>query len=190
MPQHRGDIDVGQGIGLANVLSDQKDAIIATTYADNYAVRGNAFQVQRRIEVNSEATVYVAFDTTALYGSGKRIFLLPLLMASSVGLVLVDTYKIDSYTGGTAIVPARINATVETYAGTVIKTGVTPSGTPGDDLRQYIVGCTATHQAAGGGNIGVGVAKQFPAGVIIVAKIQNMESSKQYFSIGLNFFEI
>jgi len=73
-------------------------------------------------------------------------------MQTAGGSVFVDTYPITSYTGGNEIKFSRVNSTIENYAESVFKTGITPSGTPKpDETREYIVGVDRTNQSAGGG---------------------------------------
>ena len=176
---------------LGQVLSNSKKGLISTTFADDYAAQGKAFQIQRRITLTNAQTLYLVLDTTALVSSGKSLIILPLIMSTNAGSVFVDTYPITSYTGGSEIKFARLNATIENYAKSVFKTGITPSGTPApDETRQYIVGALSTNQNAGGGAIQPDLPKRFSAGNIITAKLVNQETSTVYLDFGLVIYEV
>ena len=175
---------------LGQILSNSRHGIRATTFADDYAAQGKAFQIQRRITLTTQQTLYLVLDTTALVASGKCLIILPLIMSTNAGSVFVDTYPIESYTGGSEIKFARLNSTIENYAESVFKTGITPTGTPGDELRQYIVGALSTNQNAGGGAIQPDLPKRFPAGSIITAKLVNQETDTVYLDFGLVVYEV
>lgn len=180
----------GKGNTVINrVLSNSKKGIVTTTFADDYDARGWGFQLQRRITITNGATVYFVLDTTACIDN-SGIILLPLVMQTGGGMVFVDTYKIDSYTGGSVLPLVNLNGTSTNTAKSIVKTGVTPTGTPGADLREYIVGVQSTNQDAGGGAITPDLPKRFPAGSIITAKIVNQETATVYVSFGLIFYEV
>lgn len=180
----------GNTPGLGNVLSTTKSGIVITEFKDDFAAQGKAFQIQRIFTLTNAQTLYLVLDTTALVESGKRLIILPLTMQTSVGSVFVDTYPITSYTGGSEIKFARINSTIENYAESVFKSGITPTGTPGDELRQYIVGTESTNQSSGGGPSQADIPKRFPAGSIITTKLVNQESSTVTLSFGIVIYEI
>lgn len=179
----------GNGNIINNVLTDTKDGIVTSTYEKDYAYQGKAFQIQRRFAIASSATSYFVLDTTPLVIAEKRVSILPLIMSTGEGLAYVDTYAITSYTGGTPVPFARVNSDIANYAESIFKTGVTPTGSPGDDLRQYIVGSKSTNQNAGGGVSSQDIAKQFPAGVKIVGKVENKETSETVLELGLIIYE-
>lgn len=175
---------------LRQILSFTKKAFVTTTFADDYVAQGKAFQIQRRITLTSQQTLYLVLDTTALIASNKKLVIPPLTMQTAGGSVFVDTYPITSYTGGNEIKFARVNSTIENYAESIFKTGITPSGTPKpDETREYIVGVDRTNQSAGGGAVQPDLPKRFPSGSLITAKLVNQEEAVTVLDFGLVIYE-
>lgn len=144
------------------------DAVLTTNYSDDYLVRGNAHEVHRRMPI-SIGTEYWVFDTTGV--TKAAVFSLPIVGNCSNDQVYLDTYAIESYAGGTVVPSTNPNGIDGEDAEAVLKTGVTPTGTPGDDLRQYIFGTQAQGANLGGGEHSGAHPKLFPPGAIIVVKI-------------------
>jgi hypothetical protein len=182
---------IGNEPGIGQLLSYSKDGIVITTYADDNIVKGNCFQIQRVITITNEAPIYIVLDTTALVAAGKILFILPLQMHTAGGNCKVETYPIDSYSEGSEIKFSRVNATVENYALSKVYRGVTPVGdVPDDEYREYSVGTYSTNQASGGGSEMPDIAKQFPAGRLITAKLSTKETEDVELSFGLIIFEL
>lgn len=170
-------------------LSSQKsfsgDAVLTTTYADDYIVRGQAFQVQKRIALGSAETLYLVFDfSTAI---GKTIFTLPIVGSTTAGLVYLDTFIADSYTGGSPITALPINSISSNTSLATIKSGVTPTGS--SNLREYSIGIKATNQASGGAPIGGQTPKLF-TGSRLVFKFVNQESAANVVTLGFTWYEL
>jgi hypothetical protein len=172
---------------LNNALSLSKNGLVCTTYADDGVVRGQCFNVRKRLTLTSGQTYYVAFDLTA--HTEKTLFTLPLGLSTSGGSVFVDTYGVDSYTGGTSVTPVKMNSmsTIEPLA--IIKQGVTPTGGP-YSLREYIVGTLTTNQSSGSGTGLVDTPKILNPAKPIIFKLVNQESGSVVLNINFIWYEI
>jgi hypothetical protein len=182
---------IGNKPSLGQVLSYSKDGLVVTTYADDNIVKGNCFQIQRVITVTDDAPIYIVLDTTALVGANKILFILPLILSTAGGNCKVETYPIESYTGGNEIKFARVNSTVDNFALSKVYKDVTPVGNvPDDEYREYSIGTKSTNQSSGGGLDVPDIAKKFPSGSLITAKISTLETSDVELNFGLIIFEI
>ncbi len=182
---------IGKQATLGQVLSYSKDGIVVTSYADDHIVRGNCFQIQRIITISDSAPTYIVLDTSALVALNKRLFIMPLILSTAGGHCKVETYPITSYTGGTEVKFARVNSTVNNFAKSKVYKNVTPVGAvPDDEYREYSIGTKSTKQASGGGLDTPDIAKQFPAGALITAKISTVETTDIELNFGLIIFEI
>lgn len=173
-------------------LSSQKsfsgDAVLTTDYERDYITRGMAFEVQRRITLTSQQTLYLEFNIALAVG--KIVYSLPIKATTPGGNVFLDTYYATSSTGGSVLmVPNNLNALSANVALTTVKTGVTPSGTA-SGLREYSIGSKATNQAAGGGPIGAGYAKVLGNSKPLYFKFVNQESSTVTVDLGFVWYEI
>lgn len=183
-------VSVATGGTLARILQESysKDAVLTTSYADDYITRGNGFQVKKRIALSGSQTLYLEFDITKAVG--KFVYALAPIMASSGGLVFVDTYLADSSTGGTTLVtPLNMNSLSSNAALTTVKTGVTVSGTP-SVVREYLVGTTATNQSSGSGASAAGVPRILNNTKPLYFKIANQEASALTFNLEFVWYEI
>jgi len=180
---------IGNNPGLGMVLTNNKSGIITASYADDAVSRGTGFQVQKRITLTTQQTYYVVLDSTALVAANKGLFIQPLIMSTGGGMVFVDTYAQEGYTGGDTIVPLKLNTTAVQTPVCVVKKGVTPTGAVLSDTREYIIGVSSTNQDAGGGQSVIDVSKQFTPGVKIFAKFVNQETATVYVDFGLIIFE-
>lgn len=180
---------IGDTSIISRILTFSKTGIVTASYSEDSVSKGYGFQIQKRITLTTEQTYYLVLDSTALIALKKRLFILPLLMLTGGGMVFVDTYAIEGYTGGTEVTPLKINGNSDLTPDCIFKKGITPTGDPLTDTREYIVGTLSTNQASGGGSIPPDIAKQFPAGSIIVVKLMNQEAATVYLDFGLIFFE-
>lgn len=168
-------------------LSFSKDAVLTTTYQDDYTTRGNGFQFKKRISLTSLQTLYLEIDISKHKGV---VYSLPLELSTAGGLVFVDTYSADSSTGGsTFATPLNLNGLSATTANTTVKSGVTVSGTP-LNVREYIVGTASTNQSSGGGAIQNEVPKILNNAKPLYLKIENKESAATVLDIGFVWFEL
>jgi len=167
-------------------LSFSGDGWVVTPYADDYISRGCAFQVHRILEVPAGG-LKIAIDFSSV--TDKVLFTMPLYFATNEGQVYVRTYKVVSYTGGTIIPVINRNGLSGNVAQGVFSSGITTADTPGDDLREYIVGALSTNKLPGGGTGGGSYPKVFSNG-IIVFDIINKESSAVDLEIDLNWYEV
>lgn len=164
-----------------------EDAILTGTYIEDGIERGVAFQIHRRFTIVASATVKFVLDLTGVDLS-KTVRTLPLGMGTSEWQVYVDTYKIDSYTGGTEVPSINRNERIDNTAGAVFKSGITSSDIAGNDLRQYIIGALSTNQFSGGGT-GSGSSPKTWNHSIICFEVENQETSSIDFELNLNWYE-
>lgn len=170
--------------------SNTGDAVLTTTYADDYITRGNAFQVRRRISLAASTTTKIVLDTTAV-PSTSYIFILPVSVAGTGGPILVDTYGISTYTGGSAIVPAKLNSTSSNVAASLFLTGITSSDVAGNDLRQYIIGATGNPQQVNRSGSSSGAVPYIVApGSKIVMQINNTYTDTNTIAFDVIWYEI
>lgn len=166
--------------------SASQDAILTTSYADDYTVRGYAFQIQRRIALTSEQTLYWVVDFSAVAAS-KAVFSLPIALQSTAGLVYVDTYAATSYTGGSVETIINPNAGSAIVPQAVVKSGITPTGAT--LVREYAVGSKSTNQSSGGGAVS-GQTPKIWGKVPLVIKMVNQESAENVLTVGFTWYEI
>jgi hypothetical protein len=150
--------------------SFSQDAVLTTNYADDYLVRGYGAEIHRRIPI-AVGTQYFVLDFSLC--TSDVIFTLPLNGYCSANQIYVDTYLIDSYTGGTEIPHAKPNQVLDITSQAVFKTGITPTGTGGDELRQYIFGTQGQGNVRGGGTGSSAAPKIWNVGDLLVFKIES-----------------
>ena len=164
------------------------DAVLTTTYADDFITKGNGFQIKKRIDLTAGQTIYLEFDITKAVG--KTVYSLPLRMSTGGGMVYVDSYNADSSTGGTTLAtPNNLNGKSSTAALTTVKTGVTVTGTA-TNVREYVVGILSTKQSSGGGQGGVDVPKILDNSKPLYFKIENTESAAVVLDFEFVWYEI
>lgn len=177
------------GIPTARVLqsSFSKDAVLATTYEDDYITRGMGFQIKKRIILTAQQTLYIEFDITQHSGT---VYSLPLEVSTAGGLVLMDTYGADSSTGGIILAtPLNLNGLSTNTADSTIKTGVTVSGTT-INVREYVVGTLSTNQSSGGGQAQEHVPKILNNTKPIYIKLVNQETDPVTINLGIIWYEL
>ncbi len=133
---------------LNGIRSYTNDAIVVSTQAEDYILKGRAFEIHRRFEIDS-TTVKFLLDTSAV--TSDFILTMPLVGVCSADQVYLDSYKITSYTDGTAIPSINPNTFSTNTAETVFYQGITSTDVAGDDLREYIFGTQAQGNVSGGG---------------------------------------
>lgn len=179
---------IGNKPGISHILSNNKSGIIATSYKDDAVSRGQAFEIKKRITLTTGQIYYLVIDSSALVSANKGFFIDPLVMSTGGGMVFVDTFAIDGYTGGEIVTPLKLNTTKAQTAECVFKKGVT-IGNIISDPREYIVGTKSTNQSSGGGGLTIDVSKQFTSGAKIAAKLHNQETETVYLNFGIVFYE-
>lgn len=188
-------ISVDSSIGISPILqtSNTKDAVLTTTYQDNFINIGKAYQVQRRIaSIPTTGTYKVVLDLSNL-SSDKRCFILPLVMSATGGPVYIKTYKITTYTGGTTFPATKLNTLVSNTntAQGIVKHGITTTDVAGDDLREYELGATGNTQQVNRSGSSTGAAPLIvPAGTKICVEIDNNYTDVISFTLGLVWYEI
>ena len=173
--------------------STSGDAVLTTGYADDYIIKGYGFNIQRRLSsLAAASTTKIIFDTSAV-PSTSLIFTLPLALSATGGPVLIRTYKISTYTGGSSFDANKLNylTTNTVTPATIIKYGITSTDSPGTDLREYVLGATGNEQQVNrSGAITSSSAIMYNAGVKICIEVTNNYGSAIDFVVGMVWYEI
>ena len=173
--------------------SSSGDAVLTTGYADDNIIKGYGFNVQRRLTSLAAASVTkIVFDTSAVTAS-SLVFTLPLAFSATGGPVLVRTYKITNYTGGTAWDSNKLNylSTNSITAASIVKYGIASTDTPGTDLREYVLGATGNEQQVNrSGSVSSTSSIVYNAGVKGCLEITNKYGSPIDFVMGLVWYEL
>ena len=146
---------------------------------------GKGHQIQKVMSVAATTTVYHVLDFTACTG---KIYSRPILIKPNLGYITIDSYGVDSYTGGTAVTPnTLVGDTADTLA--VVKTGVTP-GTGSYNKREYFAGTKSTNQSSGSGiAMGDTVAKELSTEKPVIIKIVNSGTESIDYEFGIVWVE-
>jgi hypothetical protein len=169
------------------------DAVLITSYTDDYIVKGKAFEVKRTVSISAGSTLKLAFDHTALHSINDVVFVLPLLFLATGGPVEIKTYRITSYTGGTIIPANQLNKTAIYTALGLLKTGITSAGAPGDDLREYLLGGEGNPQQvnrAGASNGAAPVVINGGPNAKLCIEIINGYTNTIKFNLGILWYEL
>lgn len=182
---------------LLNSFSYSKDGLVATTYADDAVVAGNAFVFEKNFTIsNAVPTLYILFDyTTYVPSDGQigQIFVYPPLFASSAGPVIVTVYTGTDYTGGTEFNAVNSNTLAsKSTSGTTLTSGATGT-TKGTPVLEYLVG-TDTPGVSGPSGGGAGGLSFFITGNAVgdktLVEINNNSGSDITFHYGQSLIEI
>lgn len=140
---------------------------------------GKGFQIQSRISIPASTMIYLSVDYSACPG---KIYSRPITIHPDAGYLYVDTYGVDSITGGSTVTPLNLTTSANASA-SVCKSGVTPTGGPYKQ-RQYICGTKSTNQSSGGGALGDSIDKELSKAKILVIKLQNMTTDPMVIDYG------
>lgn len=125
--------------------SSSGDAVLATSYADDFTTRGNAFLFEKIITIANGATAYVLWDynTYDPANSAERfVYVFPPYFQTTGGPVTVNLYRGTDYSGGVKFNAYNPNVTVKKLTSeTTLSLG--PTGTnKGTLTMEYLVGGT------------------------------------------------
>lgn len=150
---------------------------------------GVKFHTQVRIELASEETKYLvlSLDDAVVDGVAKCIYGSPIQAGSTAGLVYLDTYSTESYSGGTELVINNLNHRSTNVNLAKFYEDAVPSGTI-DHLREYTIGSDSTRQSSGGGFVTEGATKIL-ANQPLVFKFENRETSANVVTFGYAWTE-
>lgn len=171
--------------------SSSGDAALTTTYTDDYIIRGRGLNIQRRFaSIAAAATYKLVFDFSAISAT-KMIFMLPLAFSATGGPVYIKTYKLTTYTGGTAIPLINLNNFSEYTALTVFKHGIASTDVAGDDLREYELGATGNPQQVNRAGSATGASPViFKGGQKLCIEIVNNYSAAINLTLGAVLYEL
>jgi hypothetical protein len=131
------------------------DAVLTTTYADDFTTRGASFLFEKNITIASGGTALVLFDYTTYEPTKEQIgqvFIFPPTFGTTAGPVKVNLYRDTNYTGGTEFNAVNPNTLVaKSTSGTTLTIG--PTGTTKGTLAmEYLVGEQSHGNVSGGGS--------------------------------------
>lgn len=141
--------------------SNTADAILITTYANDYIARGYGFAVEEVFEIEKDESLLLNIDYTSYtdfsisccdnirLARRGLVLVLPPLMSTTAGPVIVDVYRGGDYSGGTSVMYYSRNTLSNIEPQISITQGAT--GTDKGTLSlQYLVGGDSTNQSRGG----------------------------------------
>jgi len=119
------------------------DAVLVTSYKDDYITRGNGFLFERNISIANGATALILFDYRTYHpalGQLGQIYIYPPFFQTTAGPVTVNLYRDTNYSGGTPYAIVNPNTLAKKkVSGTTIS--LAPTGTVKGDLAMvYLVG--------------------------------------------------
>ena len=143
------------GRGLLNSqCSFSGDGILATTYIDDYTVRGAAFLFQKNYTIADAGTLYILIDYTTYTGANSLVFVRPAVFSTTYGPVIARVYRGTNYSGGTEEHAYNLNTVIGGESQTTITSGATGT-TKGTVAQEWLVGFGSTNQSSGGGSVTV-----------------------------------
>lgn len=188
----RGHLVLASGISdfLSGARSSAANAILGTTYADDYIAQGNGFSIEYVVTVTDGDTQYdIVFDTTNF--TRNYLIAYPTVWQMSAGHAIITLGSCSSYADGTAIAATNRNSnfSVSYPSETIIKYDVTPTGFSAAPTK-ILVGVESTPQASGGGQV-VG---RFPiwltTGIKYIFRVDNQAGANVDLGFGIYWFEI
>lgn len=190
-------VSVDTCVGVVSSALTQRsfsgDAILSTTYADDYIARGDCYQVQRILQsVPSGGTAKVVLDCS-LVSAEKRILTLPIRVNAVGGPIVVKTYKIAAYTGGSIVPINRLNNLSANLkaAQAVVKKEIASSDVPGDDVREYLSGALGNPQQVNrSGSASGAMPVWFSPGVKLCLEILNSYTTALDIELSIVWYEI
>lgn len=174
---------------LEGCRSFSGDAFLTANYTDDSISRGYGYQCRRVLTIPNTGTYKIVFDARGV-ASNKGVFILPIHMYATGGPCLIKTYSIASYTGGTQFPSNYINYTNRIAPGGVIKHGITSTDTPGDDLREYLLGADGTPATSRAGEAHGAVPIVLPKNAVMIMEIDNNYSGDVQFLADILWFEV
>jgi hypothetical protein len=193
--------NIFRGGHLNSQLSNAKNAVLSTDYANDYIARGYAFALEENFTIGSGATLNMLIDYTTYTNFTKSnvdntvdkrvgwVFVLPPRMATTAGPVEVNVYRGGDYSGGTETLYSKRNTISDIEPQITITQGAT--GTDKGTLSlSYLVGSSSTNQDSGGGvKEGIVPFIRSNDGITLV-EIVNESGEEIIFSYGQTFYEI
>lgn len=135
---------------LRSVSSFSGDALLTTTYLDDYIVRGNIFTIGISQDLTQDTPIYFTSEILGV-PSIKALLLLPILINPTEGYVELNIYEDTDYTGGATIVPTNRNRGSSITNEVSINVGATGADKGTLLSLSNVFGVAGTNQSAGGG---------------------------------------
>lgn len=168
--------------------SFSRNAIVATSYENNYIFSGNSFNVETVVTIGSGDTTYdLAFDTS---GMDRSLVALPITWATTAGPVIATLGTCTSYTGGTELTPLNRDYSYQVSfpAQSEIHYDVVPTGYSATTTK-VLIGTSATNQSTGGGTTRGSLPRVLQTGPIYVYRIANNAGEEISFHVNFNWYE-
>ena len=129
-------IVTGTGGKLNKQLSVSKDAILMTSYTDNFASMGERFTYRRVLSFGAAEIQNILIDMSAM-SEKKEFTLSPIIGSASEDMVEARVYEGTDYTGGTSLQFYNANRNYGDRYDTVITTGATGT-VKGTNIREIL----------------------------------------------------
>jgi hypothetical protein len=165
------------------------DAIVTTTYGDNYVVLDKALSIRDSVAVGDNETAYFLIDPSTY--PDDEIFCLPIRMTSTSGRFDVVITPDFTYTTATNAVDVfRRNGVVVDNTGYVkvykTITGLTINSSP----LKYPVGGESSNQNSAGGNVAGESVFTIHSDNKLLISATNNSGEDAYFGIQIDWYEI
>lgn len=174
---------------LENSLSNSKDALISTTYEDDYTARGLKYVIANTFTITAGATANFLLDLSGM-PAGKTVFSLPLTILSSAEEVQIRIYEGTDYAGGTVATCYNSNRMATDTYDFMITTGATGTD-KGTLFKNYVAygssgffGSTATGKGYGSSATILNPTKKY------LLELENMGAGDTNVSYIANLFQV
>lgn len=183
------------GVAADGILSGAKNALLATTYADNYTIAGNGFSCANLLDIAAESNGNYVIDLSAIPAGKQVIFTLKDYNSTVGPITIQDSYSDDTgvYTGGTSLTCLNLNNNSIITHNAIIKHTVTKvtAGKDWSDGHKYLVG-GAEIKAASSTGANQSITGVLKTGRVYYFDIYNANTSDTGATIGIKlaWFEV
>ena len=174
----------GQSL-LRNVLSQNRDGLVATDYATDLIFAGKAFTVNQVYSVATGADKFFLFDPPA----DSYIVTLPLHFSATDGPVVVNVSTGSDYTGGTAITPLNRDNRSATAATATLTQDPTGSSL-GTNAFSYLLGTSGGLFTAGGGTVADALPFIINPATTYLVQVDNQSGANIQVEVRITWYEL
>lgn len=181
--------------------SNTNDAVLTTTYQNDFIARGYGFALEDVFDISDGDTINILIDYTTytefndsavdLIHQGRvgTIFVLPPLMGTTSGPVIVSVYRGGDYTGGTGVLYSKRNTISDVEPQITITKDATGSD-KGEISLRYLVGGQAQGPNRAGGSTNPNIPFIRDNTDKTLVEIDNQSGSNIQFSYNQIFYEL
>ena len=181
---------------LQTILSGQSsttgNAILTTTYSDDYGVRGCHYICNCVESIAANTTKSILLDLSVI-SENKQVFILPFTGQSGNEEVRITFYEDTNYSGGTTKRCININRTSDNVKGFTLTEGATGS-TKGDILTEHVAfGSSASFGPFGSSTAGTASGSApllLDTTLKYLITFENTGDTATTFECNINIFEI